>query len=81
MSKSNGDRARAHRRQKLKILRRIHSRALGMALERQATEPSLSKDGYQIVPSQLRQLTVNGKADPNALENVVYQAPQEVQNG
>ena len=80
MSKSNGDRARANRQQKLKILRRNHSRALGMALERQATELSLSKDGNQVVPSRLRQLTVNGKAVPNALESVAYQAPQEVQN-
>ena len=80
MSKSNGDRARAHRQQKFKILRRHHSRALGLALERQATEPILSNDGNQVVPSRLRQSTVNGQADPNALESVASQAPQELHN-
>ena len=80
MSKRNGDKARANRQQKRKMRQRKHSQALGLPLEHKTATPGLTKGGEQVVSSRLRQLIVNGKADPNALEIVVYQVPQGGQN-
>ncbi len=71
MSKRNGDKARTNRQHKAKLLQRKHSRELGKPLERVATGASPNKDGAPVVSSRLRQLTVNGKSDPTALEIVV----------
>lgn len=76
MSKRNGNKARASRQQKRKMLQRKHSRELGESPESKSMAPSPANVGERVVSSQLRQLIVNGKADPNALEIVVYQVPQ-----
>ena len=76
MSKINGDKARTNRQHKAKLLQRKHSRALGNG----AAGASPSKDGNPVVSSRLRQLTVNGKSDPTALEIVVSQSGPERQN-
>ena len=80
MSKRNGDKARSNRQQKQKMLQRKHSRELGKPSKYMAMVPSPVKDGGQIVSSRLRQLIVDGKADPSALEIVVQHAPQGGQN-
>ena len=76
MSKRNGGNTRAPRQKKQKTRQRNKSRKLSLPLERKTAAPSPDKDAKQIVSSQLRQLIVNGKADPNALEIVVYRVSQ-----
>jgi hypothetical protein len=79
MSKRTGDKSRANRQQKHKMLMRKHSRELGKPVEDKedkATAPGPTEDGNQVVSSRLRQLTVDGKADPTALEIVVSPAAQ-----
>ncbi len=71
MSKINGDKARTNRQHKAKLLQRKHSRALGKPVEGEATSASPDKNGAPVVSSRLRQLTVDGKSDPTALEIVV----------
>jgi len=80
MSKRNGDKSRSNRQQKQKLLQRKHSRALGKSSPSNATAPSAAEDGNQAGSSRLRQLTVDGKADPTALEIVVSQPRVEKQN-
>ena len=70
MSKRNGDRARADRRQKHKVLTRTRNRELGK-VSQQAVVSSPAQDGNNNVSSQLRVSTVNGQADPSVLEIVV----------
>jgi hypothetical protein len=80
MSKRSGDKARANRQQKQKMLQRKRSRELGGSSPRDATPPGPAKDRNQVVASRLRQLIVDGKSDPTALEIVVSQSNPGGQN-
>lgn len=71
MSKRNGDKARTNRQHQAKLLQRKNSRALGKPSEAEATVASANKEGNPAVTSRLRQLKVDGKSDPTALEIVV----------
>ncbi len=71
MSKRSGDKARANRQQKHKLLQRKNSRELGKTSQRDATAAIPAEEGNQAGSSRLRQLMVDGKAHPTALEIVV----------
>ncbi|MEO6726597.1 MAG: hypothetical protein ABIU20_03550 [Blastocatellia bacterium] len=80
MSKRNGDKARTNRQHQAKLLQRKHSRELEKPLEHVTTEANQNKDGNPVASSRLRQLAVNGKSDPTALEIVVSKSSPEGQN-
>lgn len=80
MSKITGDKSRANRQQKHKMLMRKHSRELGKPSEGKATMPNSAEAGNHDVSGQSRQLTVDGKAAPADVEIVVAQSAQGVAN-
>ena len=72
MSKRNGDKARANRQQKRKVLNRKRNRGSGkLSKQAVASGPAQNQNGNNNVSSRLRLSTVNGQADPSALEIVV----------
>ena len=72
MSKRNGDKARFSRQQKHKVLQRKLSRELGKPSLRDGASDAVQQEN-QAGSTRLRQLVVDGKADPTALEIVVTQ--------
>jgi hypothetical protein len=78
MSKRNGDKARAHREQKKKVLRRMQNRKLRRASGSKAVIQDVpNPDGVEshVITSQLRSLPGKNATDPATLEIVVFKAP------